>query len=199
VLSRRAAERPRLQPRAGGVDLAFEESSAGSFDDRTNAQPQRLAAPADTSSDCAPDEPRQGTIVRGITDIDGADAAVDVAAELRRRLDLRLVLVAIGDGILDETGQPQESVTTNAAHEGARRLLQRLVSESAPSADVECRLEVGDPTTELARVAREERADLVVVGSTRSRLFRGRIRVDALDELRIASPCPVVVAPSRPR
>ena len=199
MLSRRATDRPRFQLRGTGVALAFEESTAGALGDRTRAPSQRVAVPADASSDRALVEPRHGTIVCGITDIDGADAAVDVAAELRARLDLRLVLVAIGDGILDEAGQPLESVTTNAAREGARRLLQRLVSESAPSADVECRLEVGDPATELARVAREERADLVVVGSTRSKLFRGRIRVDALDELRMASPCPVVVVPSRPR
>jgi nucleotide-binding universal stress UspA family protein len=199
MLSRRATDRPRFQLRGAGVALAFEESAASSVDDPSRAPSQRVAVPAEASSDRAPSEPRHGTIVCGITDIGGADAAVDVAAELRARLNLRLVLVAIGDGILDEAGQPLESVTTNAAREGARRLLQRLLSESAPFADVECRLEVGDPATQLARVAREERADLVVVGSTPSKLFRGRIRVDGLGELRMASPCPVVVVPSRPR
>lgn len=200
MLSRRATVQPRFQPRGASLALAFEESKLSSTLDRAGGAPaQPGAAPVEGSSARGTSERHRGTIVCGVTDIGGADAAVDVAVELRARLGLRLVLVAIGDGILDEAGQPVESVTTNAAREGARRLLQRLLYESAPSANVECRLEVGAPATQLARVAREERADLVVVGSTRSKLFRGCVRVDSVDELRMASPCPVVVVPSRPR
>jgi nucleotide-binding universal stress UspA family protein len=199
MLSRRATDRPRLPLQGASVALTFAESAPSSFNQRSRVPSQRAAALADAASERAPEKPRRGTIVCGISDIGGADAAVDVAVELRARLDLRLVLVAIGDGILDESGQPVESITTNAAREGARRMLERLLYENAPNADVECRLEVGDRATQLARVAHEEEADLVVVGSTRSRLFPGRVRVDELDELRMASPCPVVVVPSRPR
>ncbi|MEO9176345.1 MAG: universal stress protein [Gaiellales bacterium] len=143
-------------------------------------------------------ERRSGTIVCSVTDNDETEAVVDVAVELSERLDLRLVLVAVGDGILDSAGRPLESVTTNAAREGARKTLQRVLFRTGPPADVECRLEMGDPTVELARVAHEEHADLVLIGSPRSRLLRGRVRIAGLDELRMACPCPVVVVPSRP-
>jgi nucleotide-binding universal stress UspA family protein len=199
VFTRHTKPHPRLQLRRDGVVLALDESMVNSAGGGSREALQAAPSLTDVLSGRGRAGAQRGAIVCGVTDVGGADAAVDVAVELRSRLDLRLVLVAAGDGILDDSGQPLESVTTNAAREGARRLLERLLYESAPSAHIECRLEVGDLAAQLARVAREERADLVVVGSTRSRLLPGRVRVDALDELRMACPCPVVVVPSRPR
>src|SRR5690242_14693464 len=80
------------------------------------------AAPSSNLDDAA-----IGTIVCGVNDSAAADAAIDAALELRSRLDLRLVLASVGDGIIDADGAPLESLTTQHAREGARRLLQQIV------------------------------------------------------------------------
>jgi nucleotide-binding universal stress UspA family protein len=134
-----------------------------------------------------------------VNDSAAADAAIDVALELRSRLNLRLILASIGDGILDADGTPVESLTTQHAREGARRLLQRTVQRRRLPATIECRHEVGDAATTLARLAQEEAADLLVIGARRSRLRRGRIRTEFADALRAASPCPILIAPSSSR
>jgi nucleotide-binding universal stress UspA family protein len=153
-----------------------------------------------SSSSHAPAEPesaspRRGTIICGVTDTAGTEAAIEVAVDLSVRLDVRLILVAVGDGIVDAAGQPLESVTTHAAREGARRVLQRILSKRPAPLEVECRLEIGEAAIALSRIAREEHADLLLVGSSRSRFLRGRIQAGAIDALRTASPCPVVVVP----
>jgi nucleotide-binding universal stress UspA family protein len=142
------------------------------------------------------DEAATGTIVCGVNDSAAADAAIDAALELRSRLNLRLVLASVGDGILDADGAPLESLTTQHAREGARRLLQRIVQRRRLPGTIECRHEVGDAATMLAKLAQEVGADLVVIGARRSRLRRGRIRTTFADALRAASPCPVLIAPS---
>lgn len=201
MLTRRAAPAIRFQLMGSTVGSSPAGPGLAVRDGATSLPPpQAPQAPAETAAPTRrlSGEGRSGTILCGVTDSDGVEAVVDVAVELSERLGLRLVLVAVGEGILDSDGDPLESVTTNAAREGARKALQRVVQRSAPPEGVECRLEVGDLTVELARVAQEERADLLLIGAPRSRLLRGRVHIAGLDELRMAAPCPVVVVPSRP-
>ena len=196
MLSRRAAAQVTVHLQGSRTPAPFIDALVGSVGRVNRASPR--AAPASNHAPAGPESEssRRGTIICGVTDTAGADTAVEVAVDLSVRLGVRLILVAVGDGILDSNGRPLESVTTTAAREGARRVLQRILHKSPAPPDVECRLEVGEPAIELSRVAREEHADLVLVGSSRSRLFRGRIHAGAIDALRRASPCPVVVVPS---
>lgn len=139
---------------------------------------------------------RRGTIVCDVADITRCDRAIDAAVELNARLGLRLVLVVTDVDSFGAAGHSSESFTASSFHDGTQRLVRRIRFLNGPSSGVECRIERGQPAAALARVAREERADLVLIGSPRSRLLRGSVRVDAIGELRRASPCPVVVVPS---
>jgi nucleotide-binding universal stress UspA family protein len=196
VLSRRATAPVTVHLTGSRISAPFADAVVGPIERVVKASPHTAPASNDASAGRESEPSRRGTIICGVTDTAGAEAAVEVAVDLSARLDVRLILVAVGDGILDATGRPLESVTTHAAREGARRALQRILHRSPAPADVECRLEVGEPAIELSRLAREENADLVLIASARSRLFRGRIHAGAIDALRTACPCPVVVVPS---
>ncbi len=176
-------------------NLALVHAPAALMGESRVASSTSVRVPAAASSSSL-DEATTGTIVCGVNDSSAADAAIDVALQLRSRLNLRLILASVGDGILDADGTPVESLTTQHAREGARRLLLRIVQRRRLPATIECRHEVGDATTTLAALAQEEAADLLVIGARRSRLRRGRIRTDFADGLRAASPCPVLIAPS---
>jgi two-component system sensor histidine kinase UhpB len=81
---------------------------------------------------------------------------------------------------------------------GAARLVPQLAAEYGLADRVELRSAVGEPATMLGRIAVEEAADVIVVGSrSRGRLQRGfesRL-ADALD----VAPAPVLIAPPRTR
>jgi nucleotide-binding universal stress UspA family protein len=142
------------------------------------------------------DRPRGGTIVCDVADITRCDRAIDAAVELNARLGVRLVLVATDVDSFDAAGHSSASFTASSFHDSTQRLVRRILFLNGPTSDVECRIERGQRAAALARVASEEQADLVLIGSPRSRLLRGSVRVDAIGELRMASPCPVVVVPS---
>lgn len=193
MLSRRATAPVTVHLTGSRTSAPFDDGLVGSVGPLVKASPYTAPVSNDPSAGRESEPPRRRTIICGVTDTAGAETAVEVAVDLSARLDLRLILVAVGDGILDATGRPLESLTTHAAREGARRVLQRILHKNPAPADVECRLEVGEPAIALSRIAREERADIVLISSERSRLLRGRIHAGAIDALRTASPCPVVV------
>ena len=172
------------------------KSSPIPYDEQVGAFVDPRSAPKDAASAFGSNRPRHGTIVCDVADMKECDRVVEAAAELNTRLGSRLVFVALCDDNVDPAGDPRESITASAFREGTQRLVRRILFMNGPSSDVECRVESGDQATALARVAHEEHADLVLVGSPRSRLLRGRVHVGAIDELRMASPCPVVVVPS---
>ena len=111
------------------------------------------------------------TIVCGIDDSPAAFEALRVANVLSAEVDARLVLAHAAGGW---TARTDESLTTNQARQGGSRLLERAAREHNPQA--ERRVEVGEPSDALARIAAEEAAILIIVGSPRHRLLRGRQR-----------------------
>ena len=116
-----------------------------------------------------------GTILCDVTDALEGRSAADFTSALARRLGLRVVLVCVGV----TGGQP------HIAHEFAD--------------EAETRVAWGDRAEALARVAAEEGADLIVVGS-RSAGFGGRnLRCALARELEAATPVPVLVAPPSTR
>jgi nucleotide-binding universal stress UspA family protein len=128
------------------------------------------------------------TIVCGIDDSPAAFEALRVASVLSAQVDARLVLAhAAGASSIDK------SLTTDQARQGGDRLLERIVREHSPRA--ERRVEFGDPSDALARIAAEEAAILLILGSHRQRLLRGRLRRGLARELAATAPCPVVVVP----
>jgi nucleotide-binding universal stress UspA family protein len=116
----------------------------------------------------------QGTIVCGVAESDGGRAAADLAVALSARLDLRLVIVhVIGD---DADERP--------AHRYG---------------DAELRVVSGSRADALARIAAEEGADAIVIGSRR-RGSRGRTLCCSLaHDLEAATTVPVLIAPPATR
>ncbi len=119
----------------------------------------------------------QGTLVCALTDDDDGRAALATAIALSERLDLRLVLAYVRDGI------------------PARRLA-RLAAEHGVGDRAEQRSGTGDPAMLIGRIAAEEGADLIVVGArARGRLRRG-LDGRLADQLGSETPVPVLIAPA---
>jgi nucleotide-binding universal stress UspA family protein len=129
------------------------------------------------------------TIVCGIDDSPGAIEALRVASALSADLAVRLVLAHVAGG----WGGADESLSTKGAREGGNRLLERTAREY--SLEAERRVEVGEPAEALARIAAEEAATLIVVGSRRQGWPRPRLRSSLAGELVATASCPVVVVP----
>jgi nucleotide-binding universal stress UspA family protein len=111
------------------------------------------------------------TIVCGIDDSAGARQALRVAHTLSTEFDVRLVLAHVADGWARSS---DESVTTNQGRQGGRRLLEHAAREH--NLEAERRVEVGEPAEELARIAAEEAAILIVLGSRRQGWRRSTLR-----------------------
>jgi nucleotide-binding universal stress UspA family protein len=136
------------------------------------------------------------TIVCAVDESPGAAEAIAVAAGLSTGLGLRLVLAHVVDGYRRANGVDMGGVQ---AHRRGQRLLERVARTHGLESAADRRAEVGDRASELSRIAGEEAAVVIVVGS-RGRNWRGRARLSRLSaELRSTAPCSVVIVPPRPR
>lgn len=136
-----------------------------------------------------------GTIVCGVTDTTEARAAVQVAAALAGRLGLRLVLVHAAEPRLI----PHERVEEAEQRVQARTVepLEALARELCD--DVESQVVRGSRVAGLTRVAADEGADVIVLGS-RPRGARGhQLRCTLACELEAAQAVPVLIAPPATR
>ena len=139
----------------------------------------------------------RGTMVCSVTDTEEGRGALQLAVELSGRLRLRLVLahVSRGIGLTDAGGD--ESVSMAANREGARRTLSRLAAEYGVSETAERREAVGDEAAQLAQIAAEEAADLILVAARpRGRLRRG-FESELADQLETETSVPVLIAAPR--
>jgi nucleotide-binding universal stress UspA family protein len=130
-----------------------------------------------------------GTIVCAVNETAGAAEALRAAAHLARRLNLRLVAAHVVEDVRMSAAARRE------ARAGGMRLVHRVLTEQQVwTADP--RVASGDPAEELARIAAEERAELVVVGSKpNGRRARPPLRSRVATELARMSPVPVMVVP----
>jgi nucleotide-binding universal stress UspA family protein len=132
------------------------------------------------------------TIVCAVDESPGAAEAVAVAAGLSKDLGLRLVLAHVVEGYRRADGTGVNGVQ---AQEGGQRLLERVARRYSLESAADRRAEVGDRASELLRIAGEEAAVVIVVGS-RSQSWRRRNLVSGLSaELRSMALCPVLVVP----
>ena len=120
-----------------------------------------------------------GTIVCGVTDSAEARAAAQLAAALAARLHLRLVLVHVA--------RVRRLASRPPVHTGLSTALETIARE--PCREVDVRVVEGNRVDALARVAAEEGADVIVLGS-RPRGARGRqLRCTFACELEAAQSC----------
>ena len=135
-----------------------------------------------------------GTIVCGVTDTTNGRNAAELARALGARLDLRLVLVYAVDGVVPGT---EEGMSSRQRQTGARRTLEEIARDVGNGA--EKRLVLGEPAEALARVAADEGADLIVLGSRAAGLGSRNLRCTLARSLEAATPVPVLVAPPSTR
>jgi nucleotide-binding universal stress UspA family protein len=135
-----------------------------------------------------------GTIVCAVTESPGGRSAAELAQALSLRLDLRLVLVSVVDGVANGA---HESLTARQRQSGAERTLYEVARELGN--DIEKRVVLGDRAEALARVAADEGADLIVLGSRSTGLGGRKLRSSLARELEATTPVPVLVAPPSTR
>jgi nucleotide-binding universal stress UspA family protein len=142
----------------------------------------------------------RGTIVCGVTDSEAGRGALAAAADLSRRLGLRLVLVHVADGIapLGVDGDT-ESVTICADREGAARLVACMAADHGVADSADQRSAIGDPAVLLGQIAAEEAADMIVVGSHERGRLRRVVASRFARQLATETPVPVLIAPPQKR
>ena len=121
-----------------------------------------------------------GTIICGVSDSDGSRAAAELAAALAARLCLRLVLVHV-------------AVDASARDELALEAIARGLG------GVEVRIVTGARVEGIVRVAAEEGADAIVVGSRLCGAPSRRLRCSLVHDLEAATSVPIVIAPPATR
>jgi nucleotide-binding universal stress UspA family protein len=133
------------------------------------------------------------TIMCAVDESDGASEAVAVARLLSKELGMRLVLAHVVDG---GGGAGRGGVP---ALQEAQQLLERVACRNSLESSADRRAEVGNRAGELSRIAREEAAVVILIGS-RNRYRRRLSQMSRLSaELTGTAPCPVVIVPSRSR
>ena len=133
-----------------------------------------------------------GTLVCGVEDSPEAAEALRVATRLSRDAGLRLVVVHVEDTI-----GPGSTFRMRAQKRG-RQLLDRVLAKQTVSRKVDTRVEVGPLAEALARVAAEEAATLILVGSPSRHRWRRRRLSRLTEELAATADCPVIVVPAAP-
>jgi nucleotide-binding universal stress UspA family protein len=146
------------------------------------------SATADSARECRlstrlePGKESRPAIVCGVDDSDEARRALDAAVELARRLDVRPVIVRVGQAPMLRESEGAELVAWAA--------------DSNPPKDAEYKIVYGMPGESLVHAANEIAATLIVVGTrARGRIataFRGSASADVIAR----SACPVLVVPS---
>jgi nucleotide-binding universal stress UspA family protein len=122
-----------------------------------------------------------GRAVCGVADPARAGELAGVAADLAAELGQGLLLVHVVAGEGDRTE--------------AERLLARAAGERAPAPWVEPRIVHGDPADALRRLVEEEKAQLLILGSSRDPSPTIEGRPDVVDSLAGEAACPVAVVP----
>ena len=134
-----------------------------------------------------------GTLVCDVTDPVEGRSAAGFAAALGARLQLRVVLASVVEG----HPAALESATGRQRQSGAARALAATARELP--FEVETRVALGDRAEALARLAAEEGADLIVLGSRAVGLGGRNLRSRLVRDLEAETPVPVLVAPPATR
>jgi nucleotide-binding universal stress UspA family protein len=135
-----------------------------------------------------------GTIVCDVTDPPAGQNAAEYAGALGARLGLRLVLVYVVSAV---PAVARESLTGRHDRSRAERTLEEIARVVGHAA--ETRIAAGARAEALARVAAEEGADLVVVGTRPAGVGGRKLNWSLARELEAATPVPVLLAPPSTR
>ena len=126
-----------------------------------------------------------GTIVCAVDNSPEAEEALRAARRLSRDAGLRLVVVHVERG----------TTATGVAEQRGRHLLDRVLARQDLNGGVDRRVEIGERANELARVAAEEAASIIVLGSRSRRWWRKPPASRLTSDLAATAACPVLVVP----
>ncbi|MFH2127164.1 MAG: universal stress protein [Pseudomonadota bacterium] len=131
----------------------------------------------------------------------GAEEALRQATSLAHQHQARLMLVHVLPPLVTPNPLLDEFVvnqTTLALRQGLQESCQKALDErrrqAAPLVNLETRLLEGDPSRELIRLAKEERADLLVMGSTGVSGLAETVFGSTAQKMVRKAPCSVLVA-----
>jgi nucleotide-binding universal stress UspA family protein len=130
----------------------------------------------------APEDDRRPAIVCGVDDSAEARRALDAAMELARRLDVRPVIVRVGQA-------PTQ-------HESESAELEAWAADSNPPRDAEYKVVYGMPGESLVQAANEIGATLIVVGTRARGRIAAALRGSASADVIAHAACPVLVVPN---
>ena len=139
------------------------------------------------------------SIVCGVDQSEAANQALRLADHLRDRLGLQLVLAhaaRVPAPISSPAGIDGAAAYDPAAYERAVRAGRDFLEQVAVSNrldNVRLRAEFGSAADWLLRIATEEQAELIVVGSRGQRPLKAAVLGSVSTALATSAPCPVVV------
>jgi nucleotide-binding universal stress UspA family protein len=131
----------------------------------------------------------------------GSDRAVDVAAELAKSLSAGLLILTILEPPSRETIEAYKSIEHVAESEVAALTAHSLLvsarerANRAGATDVQHQSETGDPTEMILQVAKQRKADAIVVGKRGRGNLAGLLLGSVSQKLVSLAPCNVVVVP----
>lgn len=136
-------------------------------------------------------------ILVAIENSDADRAVLQHVQGLARLTGARLLLVHVADGWVarhfDEL-KLRESEEMREDRAYLEKLCQQLLSEGF---DCRARLAMGDPVTQLVKVASEERVDLIALSTHGHRFFQDLLRGSTADRLRHGVLVPVLMVRAR--
>ena len=145
------------------------------------------------------------SIVCGVDGSPDSNAAVIVAARMAEQLGARLILAHVAEpvltyahavpfGGLSMAGPLAEDELMAAQEESGARMLEEAAGVAGLS-DAVHRVTVGLPAEQLAEIADEEGAELVVVGSRGRGAFKAAFLGSVSSSLVGIARCPVLIVP----
>ena len=137
-----------------------------------------------------------GTLVCGVDASKQGLQAAKLAADVSKRLNLRLVLVHVIHVPGQIAVRPDDEMFWRD-RQGANAMLKELAQDAEVDSRSERRVVIGDRAGMLAAIAAEEAADLIVIGAGQ-RKGLGRKNRFAM-QLNAESPIPVLVATGQRR
>ena len=130
--------------------------------------------------------PAATAVVCGVDGSEPAQRAARDAATLAHKLSARLVLTHV-------YRPRRRGVTPGGARRAGHALLDAAQLALPPGTDAELRLERGDTATRLRRTAREEQAELIVVGSRARGHVPTVLSGSVASDLASSAPVPVLI------
>jgi nucleotide-binding universal stress UspA family protein len=144
------------------------------------------------------------TIICGVDGSPDSQAALEVAAQLADRLGSALILAHVAEPeyvpyaaaypVGGTSGPTAVAKDVESEKEAAARLLE-LVAVDAGLADAERRVAIGQPAEQLAELADEADAELIVIGSRGQGALKSAFLGSVSYSLVGIARCPVLIVP----